>query len=112
MITQESTTYSTLVHGVYPGSEIQFNTVLSINNPFSQGTGTEYLTKIDSDAKLCVYHPINILLPTRSEGCWIVHDELESLQKHAIIDLGKFTAHDLEIEGVGIVAAKSVKLLL
>ncbi len=34
-------------------------------------------------------------LPTRSEGYWIVHDELESLQKQAIIDLGKFAAHDI-----------------
>jgi len=77
LITQESTTYSTLVHGVYPGSEIKFNTVLSINNAFTQGTGTEYLTKIDSNGKLCVYHPYNILLPQKLADYWIVHDEIE-----------------------------------
>ena len=63
LITQESTTFSTLIHGVYPGSEIKFDTVLSKSNVISQGTGTEYLTKIDSNGKLCVYHPYNVLLP-------------------------------------------------
>ncbi len=53
---------------------------------------------------MCVYHPINVLLPTRGAGFWIVHDELESLQKQAIIDLGKFIAHDLAIHRVTIVA--------
>ena len=58
---------------------------------------------------MCVYHPINVLLPTRGAGFWIVHDELESLQKQAIIDLGKFVAHDLAIEGVGAVAVKATE---
>jgi hypothetical protein len=58
---------------------------------------------------LCVYHPINVLLPTRGAGFWIVHDELESLQKQAIIDLGKFVAHDLAIDGVGAVAVKATE---
>jgi hypothetical protein len=82
-----------LFHGVYPGSEIKFETVLSKSIFISQGIGTEFLTKIDTDSKLCVYHPTNILLPTRTEGYWIVQ-ELESLQKQAIIDAGKFVAHD------------------
>jgi len=97
LITQESTTFSTLIHGVYPGSEIKFGTILSKNNAFLELTGNEFLTKVDTESKLCVYHPINILLPTRSEGYWVVHDELESLQKQAIIDAGKFVAHDLAI---------------
>jgi hypothetical protein len=59
---------------------------------------------------LCIYHPITVLLPTRGEGFWFVHDELESLQKQlAIIDLGKFVAHDLAIEGVGAVALKATE---
>ncbi len=43
-------------------------------------------------------------MPTRGAGFWIVHDELESLQKQAIIDLGKFLAHDIAIDRVTIVA--------
>ncbi len=53
---------------------------------------------------VCVYHLSNILLPIRTGGYWIVIDELESLQKQAIIDLGKFALHDLEIGRVAIVA--------
>ncbi len=45
----------------------------------------------------------------RGAGFWVVHDELESLQKQAIIDLAKFVAHDLAIEGVGLVAAKATE---
>jgi hypothetical protein len=77
---------------------------LSKNNAFLELTGTEFLTKVDTESKLCVYHPINILLPTRSEGYWVVHDELESLQKQAIIDLGKFV-----IDGVGAVVVKATE---
>ncbi len=35
-------------------SEIKFDTVLSKSNVMTQGTGTEFLAKIDSDSKLCV----------------------------------------------------------
>ncbi len=105
LITQESTTFSTLIYGVTPGSETKFGTVLSKSNAFAQGITTEFLTKIDTDSKLCVYHRFNVLLPIRTEGYWIVHDELESLQKQAIIDLDKFAIHDLEIDRVTIVAA-------
>jgi hypothetical protein len=97
LITRESTTFSTLIHGINPGSKIKFGTILSKSNASTQGIGTEFLTKIDTNSKLCVYHPLNVLLPTRTEGYWIIHDELESLQKQAIIDLGKFVAHDLAI---------------
>jgi hypothetical protein len=72
-------------------------------------TGTEFLTKIDTDSKISVYHPFNIRLPTRSKGYWVVHDELESLQKQAIIDLGKSVAHDLAIDGLGAVALKATE---
>jgi hypothetical protein len=51
-----------------------------------------------------VYHPFYVLLPIRTGGFWFVHDELESLQKQAIIKACKFVAHDLAIEGVGAVA--------
>jgi len=104
LITQESTTFSTLIHGVYPGSEIKFDTVLSKSNVISQGTGTEYLTKIDSNGKLCVYHPYNVLLPQKLAGYWVIHDEIEGLEKQAIIDAAKFLSHDILIEGVGGVA--------
>ncbi len=76
LIAQESTTYSTLIHGVYPGSEIKFGTTLSKSNAIGQGIGTEYLTIIDTNSKLCVYHPFNILLPVRTAGYWFVHDML------------------------------------
>ncbi len=46
LITRESETFSTLIHGVYPGSEIKFGTILSKNNAFGQLTGTEFLTKL------------------------------------------------------------------
>ena len=69
------------------------------------GSVIDCLRKVDKDGKLCVYHPINVLLPTRGAGYWIVHDELESLQKQAIIDLGKFLAHDMAIDRVVVVAA-------
>ena len=46
-------------------------------------------------------------MPTRFAGFGIVHDEIESLHKQAIIDLGKFVLHDLAIEGVGALAVKA-----
>ncbi len=98
LITQESTAFSTLIHGVYPGSEIKFGYILSRNDAFAQVYATEFLTKIDTNSKLCVYHPFNILLPIRTEGNWIVHDELESLQKQAIIDFGKFASLNVAVE--------------
>ena len=83
------------MRGVLVINLVQFNTVAAI---------IDCLSKVDKDGKLCVYHPINVLLPTRGAGFWIVHDELESLQKQAIIDAGKFVANGLAIEGVGVVA--------
>ena len=91
---------STIIHGITPNSEIQFNTVSSI---------IDCLSKVDKDGKLCVYHPINVLLPTRGAGFWVVHDELESLQKQAIIDAAKFLANGLAIEGVGVVALNAAE---
>ena len=103
-MSRASTTFSTLIHGVYPGSEIIFDTLVSNSNYITSASSSACLTKIDTNGKLCVYHPVNILLPIRTEGFWIVHDELESLQKQAIIDLGKFALHDLAIDRVTIVA--------
>ncbi len=68
-------------------------------------TGTEFLTKIDTDSKLCAYHPFNVLFPIRTKGYWVVHDELESLQKQAIIDFGKFASLNLAIDKVVVVEA-------
>ncbi len=69
------------------------------------GSVIDCLSKVDKDGKLCVYHPINVLLPTRGTGLWIVHDELESLQKQVVIDLGKFLENDIAIDRITIVAA-------
>jgi hypothetical protein len=91
---------TTIIHGITSLSEIQFNRIGSI---------IDCLSKVDKDGRLCVYHPIHVLLPTRGAGFWFVHDELESLQKQAIIDLGKFVAHDLAIERVGAVALKATE---
>ncbi len=82
-----------------------FDTLLSNSNYITSASGNACSIKIDANGKLCVYHPFNILLPIRTEWYWIVHDELESLQKQAILDLGKFALHDLEIDRVTIVAA-------
>ncbi len=32
---------------------------------------------------MCVYHPYNVLLPQKLADYWIVHDEIESLEKQA-----------------------------
>jgi hypothetical protein len=103
-MSKASETFSTLIHGVYPGSEILFYTVISKSNYTTSITGNACLTKIASDGKLCVYHPLNILLPIRTEGYWMVQDELESLQKQAIIDFGKFASLNLAVDKVVLVA--------
>ncbi len=54
-------------------------------------------TKIDKYGWLNVYHPPDILLPNRAPVFWVVHDELESLQKQAIIDIAKFCCEWFEI---------------
>ncbi len=63
---------TTIIHGITSLSEIQFNMI---------GSVIDCLSKVDKDGKLCVYHTINVLLPTSGAGFWVVHDELESLQK-------------------------------
>ena len=85
----------TAIHGILPNSEIQFKTVSSIIDCF---------TKIDKYGILNIYHPPNVLLPNRAPGFWVVHDELESLQKQAIIDMAKFVVHDLELDRIGAIA--------
>ena len=69
------------MYGILENSEIQFKTISS---------DIDCYTKIDKDGKLNVYHPANVLLPTRFAGFWIVHDEIESLHKQAIINAAKF----------------------
>jgi hypothetical protein len=90
----------TKIHGLTPQSEIQFNIEDSI---------IDCLSKVDKDGKMCVYHPYNILLPQQSAGYWIVHDEIEGLEKQAIIDAARFVAHDILIEGAGVTALKATE---
>jgi hypothetical protein len=69
--------HTTIIHGITSLSEIQF---------YITGSVIDCSSKVDKDGELCVYHPINVLLPTREAGFWIIHDEFESLQKQAIIE--------------------------
>ena len=78
IVTQNST-YSALVHGVYSGSEIIFDTFISISNYLI--AGNTCLTKIDTMGRLNVFHAVDSFLPTRAAGYWIVHDELSGVQK-------------------------------
>ncbi len=66
LMSNASTTFSTLIHGVYPSREILFDNVLSKYNYTTSITGNTCLTKIDSDGKLCVYHFFTVLLPVRT----------------------------------------------
>ncbi len=93
----------TKIHGLTPQSEIQFNI---------EGTIIDCLSKVDSNGKLCVYHPYNVLLPQKLDGYWIIHDEIEGLEKQAIIDAAKFLAHDILIEGVVVVNLLILLMLL
>ncbi len=68
LITQPSTTFSSLIHGVYPSSEIKFGTISSKSNVTTQGTGTEFLIKIDTNGKLRVYH-----LNQKNVGLFMIH---------------------------------------
>ena len=43
------------------------------------------------------------------QGFWIVHDEIESLYKQAIINAAKFLLHDGEIDVIGGVATKTAE---
>ena len=104
LITQESTSFSTLIHGVYPGSEIKFDTILSKSNYVTQG-GNKCLTKIDGDGKLNVYHKYNEIIPLYAEKYWIVHDELESIFYQAQLNVLKFLAQEVKIDKVGVIAS-------
>ena len=65
--------------------------------------------KIDKDGKINIYHPPIVLLPSRSAGFWIVHDEIESLHIQAIVNAAKFLLHDGEIDVIGGVATKAAE---
>jgi hypothetical protein len=54
--------------------------------------------------KLNVFHPYNLLLPTKLQSFWIVHDEIEGFHQQAIINAVKFLPQDGAIEAVGVVA--------
>ena len=82
MISQEQTTMSTLINGVYPESEIKFLVNTASNNLIS--TQSVCHTKINTDGVLNVYHDNDVTLPTRSEGWWEVHDELAQSQRDNI----------------------------
>jgi hypothetical protein len=59
----------TIIHGKTPESEIQFNLV---------GSLIDFLANVAKDGQISVYYPINVLLPTRGPGFWVVHDELDT----------------------------------
>ena len=92
---------STAIHGV---EDIIFVTPLSNSNAASGASQSACLTKIDPLGKLNVFHPFNMLLPTKLQGNWIVHDEIEGFHQQAIINAGEFLLHDGEIDAVSIVA--------
>ena len=82
MISQEQTTMSTLINGVYPQSEIKFLVNTGSNNLIS--TQSPCYVKIKTDGFLNVYHDQDVTLPTRSQGWWDVHDELAQSQRDNI----------------------------
>ena len=82
MISQEQTTMSTLINGVYPESEIKFLVNTGSNNLIS--TQSTCYTKVKTDGHLNVYHVEDITLPTRVKGWWNVHSELAQAQRDSI----------------------------
>jgi hypothetical protein len=64
--------------------EILFNSYLSTYLYNSFVIPSKYLTIIDKYGKINIYHAQDITLPTRSEGRWIIHDELVQSQQGAI----------------------------
>ncbi len=102
LVTKDSADFSTLIHGVYPGAEIKFDTVLS--NSQSGTEGNIYLTKIDTNGKLNVYHKYNALIPLKLQEYWVVHDELEKICLQAEQNIAKFLGMDLKIDNVAIIA--------
>jgi hypothetical protein len=102
LVTKDSSDFSTLIHGVYPGAEIKFDTVLS--NSQSGTEGNIYLTKIDTNGKLNVYHKYNALIPLKLQEYWVVHDELEKICLQAEQNIAKFLGMDLKIDNVAIIA--------
>ena len=44
------------------------------------------------------------MLPNKVEGYFIVHDEIANLLKKESINAAKFLAHDIQIDGISIVA--------
>ena len=103
LITQQASTFSTLIHGVYPESEIKFETLLSKSN--YEIEGNKCLTKIDTSGKLNVYHKYDELLQSKEEGYLVVHDELVDIFKQAQLNVLKFIAHDVEIDRIGLIAS-------
>jgi hypothetical protein len=97
---------STAIHGV---EDIIFDTPLSNSNAAAGVAQSACLTKIDPLGKLNIFHPYNLLLLTKLQGFWIVHDEIEGFHQQAIINAGKFLLHDGQIDAVTIVAAGAAK---
>ncbi len=62
--TQDLTSFSTLIHGVYPGSKIQFDTLSPRSNILTAGNSV--LTKVDTVGKLFFYK-YNINPPLKME---------------------------------------------
>jgi hypothetical protein len=71
----------TVIHGILPGSEIQFKTVSNVLDCY---------TKIDKDRTLNVYHAPNFFLPFKHPGYWVAHDEIEELFKQGELNVLNF----------------------
>jgi len=67
-IVTQNTAYSTLVHGVYSGSEIIFDTYTSMSNYLI--AGNTCLTNIDTIGQLNVYHAVDSFFTNKR--CWIL----------------------------------------
>ena len=92
---------SIVIHSPF---ETLFESAISNSNAATGILPTAILTKIDETGKLNVFHPSNILLPNKSQGFWVVHDEIEGFHQQAIINAAKFLLHDGGIEAAGTVA--------
>jgi hypothetical protein len=84
IIAYDSSSNNTSIHATYANAEILFDTYFSTFLYNTLVTPNKYLTKIDTYGKLNVFHIQDILLPTRSQGWWIVHDELAQSQRDVI----------------------------
>ena len=67
-----------------------------MSNSQSGTEGNIYLTKIDTNGKLNVYHKYNALIPLKLQEYWVVHDELEKLFLQAEQNIANFLQWNLK----------------